>query len=72
MGGTVNGQHRGAVGMGNTENGQQREAVPSPLTLQDIGDGLQVQLSTFFLQSLLWLMSLIIVGIRELAENEMT
>lgn len=68
----MNGQHRGAVGMGNTENGQQREAVPSPLTLQDIGDGLQVQLSTFLLQSLLWLMSLIIVGIRELAENEMT
>lgn len=44
----------------------------SPLTLQDIGDGLQLHLSTLLLQALLWLMSLIIMCIGELAGNEMT
>ena len=60
------------MGTGGTVNGQPRGAVPSPLTLQDIGDGLQLHLSTLLLRALLWLMSLIIMDIGELAENEMT
>lgn len=60
------------MGMGGTVNGQHRGAMPSPLTLQDMGDGLQLHLSILLLQALLWLMSLIIMGIGELAENEMT